>query len=188
MNQRTIDSLRRLAERPGTEHEGIVAREMLRKFEGKTSSLRDEDYETAYRRFARKEISIEEFIESMRNRHWPLDIPTHWVCACGTTCRVTEKCGSHEAHADIQEQIRKRFKRGDRVYYNYHCYKLNCPGIVAAHIKPKRENGNYHWSWLSVRFDHLKSARQCPIYSAKGWHLTHDPLPTEEAERMAHYA
>jgi hypothetical protein len=42
--RKTIESLRRLAERPGTKHEGEVARQMLERMEGSNSSLKVFDF------------------------------------------------------------------------------------------------------------------------------------------------
>lgn len=185
MKQSTIDALRRLAERPGTEHEGAVARAMLAKFEAKRDSARDDDYETAYVRFARKEISIDEFINAMRKKHTPSNIPTSWECDCGEVLSFGQKCPHWEKHLAIQLEIQARFTKGDRVFYNYWAYPANCPGKVVAYAKIAPERGNHPWAWISVRFDHLKNARKIPIYTTRGWHLSHEPVDSVEASRLA---
>lgn len=161
MNQRTIESLRRLAERPGTEHEGIVAREMLAKLEAK-----------APRSFA----------DSLRNHHLPSfeeilrkhGVPTMVRCPCGMERKIfSGPCTNYEKHAEIYLKILATFSRGDRVYYNYWAYPPNCPGVVAKHVPLGRENGTFPWCWISVRFDHFKNARRIPILNDKGeWCLT----------------
>ena len=173
MNQSTIDALRRLAERPGTEHEGAVAREMLRRAEAKlreagdTQAVGEEDLMDLYRRYMRREMSVDAFVEAPR-------IST-WKCPCGTKVRNGEKCANWQRHLEINIEIRNRFAKGDRVLYNYHAYPPDCPGRVSAHVKLKPENGTYPWAWISVKFDHLKGARQIPIIGENGeWCLKHD--------------
>jgi hypothetical protein len=95
------------------------------------------------------------------------------TCDCGATFQAFTKCQNSSGHSDIQDQIRAKFAIGDRVFYNCWAYLKNDPGRVAAYVKPKPENGSFPWAWLSIKFDRLKSARQCPVFSSLGWHLTH---------------
>jgi len=183
MNQNTIDSLRRLAERPGTEHEGIVAREMLKRLEAKRSEgFRDYELEylALFRRHMRGEITLHEFLRSSRSQ-----TAEPWTCPCGDTIYMNGKCLNQLRHLEVQTEIRSRFKRGDRAYYNYWAYPENCPCEVQAFVKLQRDNGTFPWAWISVKFDHLKNTRQIPILSAKGWHLSKEPLTEEECGRMA---
>lgn len=189
-NQSTIDALRRLAERPGTEHEGIVAREMLRRLETKltaTSGDFEAEWTAAYRAFARKEIGIDAFCAAMRKHteHVVASLPESWKCACGATVPRGEKCGDQYQHLSFQTSIRTRFHKGDRVFYNMHAYPENDPGIVAAYVKLKPENGTYPWAWISVRFDRLKGARQIPVVSDRGWHLSREPVSHEAHTRLS---
>lgn len=158
MNARTLDSIRRLAERPGTEAEGIVAREMLAKLEKKIPAS-------------------DRLIPSLRELLRRYDIPDIVKCPCGDIRPVGEgPCANVWRHLEIQTEIRARFKKGDVVFYNYWAYPVNCPGIVAAHVKLKKERGTYPWAWVSVKFGHLKSARQVPILDDSGkWCLTKEP-------------
>ena len=149
MSRRKLEALRALAERPGTEAEGIVARQILARLEAKQG--------------------IPGRVEAKRYDHL-------WECACGSILVVGEKCDNDLVHLDIQDEIRAKFKPGDRVYYNKWAYTANCAGVVAAYVRLKAPNGDHPWAWISVKFDYLKSARQIPIYSAKGWHLSHKPV------------
>lgn len=174
--ERTIEALRSLAARPGTEHEGIVAREMLRRLEA-TRTPEDKLFDQ-FRAFLR--TGLMEDLEAAVGKKFTL------TCACGFHVRLGEKClnlcGAHEL---IQQEIQNRFKRGDRVFYNRWAYPLNCPATVLRYVVPKPENGNYPWAWVTVKFDHLKSSRQIPVKSGKGWHLSHKRLSDEEAKRLA---
>lgn len=165
-----IEALRRLAERPGTEHEGRVALKMLRKMESCIPGFTEEEKEPlfAYQSYMRREMSVDEFVAALSRF-----CSQRWDCPCGDRVAAGEKCGNWMKHMSIQDRIRERFKKGDRVIYNYHAYPADCPGKVAAYVPIKRENGTYPWGWISVKFDHLKSARQVPIISAEGWHLKH---------------
>src|ERR1700722_1394558 len=137
MNQNTIDSLRRLAERPGTEHEGIVAREMLKRPEAKRSEgFRDYELEylALFRRHMRGEITLHEFLRSSRSQ-----TAEPWTCPCGDTIYMNGKCLNQLRHLEVQTEIRSRFKRGDRAYYNYWAYPENCPCEVQAFVKLQRD-------------------------------------------------
>lgn len=177
MNSRKLAALRALAERPGTEAEGAVAREMLKRMEAKgrassprsvwdsmdamlSGSMSKEDFQEVLRRFAQQ------------RRDEPL-ADFRWKCACGLVWQAGQKCKDTEAHAKIQEEIRTRFKRGDSVFYNKWAYSINCHARVTGYCNGP-ENGDYPWAWIGLKFDHLESYRQVPIYTAKGWHLSKD--------------
>lgn len=170
MNAATLDSIRRLAERPGTEHEGIVAREMLKRLEGKQTPL-----DRAKRSFAEQLTNhrLKDLDELLRE-HGISPIVT---CPCGTKRKIfTGPCTNHKRHSEIYLKIIETFSRGDKVYYNYWAYPPNCPGVVAAHVPIGRENGTFPWAWISVKFSHLKSARRIPILNDAGeWCLTKEP-------------
>ncbi len=61
-SDRRIEALRALAERPGTEHEGQLAREILSRL---TSDTFDD---TVFRSFLRRETSLEDLLRSMKPR------------------------------------------------------------------------------------------------------------------------
>lgn len=64
MTSRTIAALRRLAERPGTEHEGAVARAMLEKAEGQRGEWGEA--EAAFRAYMRGEkISMADLVNAL---------------------------------------------------------------------------------------------------------------------------
>lgn len=182
MNQRTLEALRNLAERPGTEAEGKLAREILARFDGGaiTDAPADEqDAWATFRDYLRRDASIDDLIDVLRRqgRTQTYKPPELWVsCECGGDSRPwNTKC----PHLDRQEAIRvdakKYFPKGTRVYYNKWAYPRNCAGVSTGHQS--------EWGWLRVKFDHLKSARDIPIYTAAGWHLTTDPVA--DSERLA---
>ncbi len=171
MNSRKLAALRALSERPGTEAEGAVARDMLRRLEEKEKShnrsiwdgLGDgpDDLIEAIRRYA-----------AQHKDRTPEDY--QWRCACGIIWPFGQKCKDAEAHAKIQHEIRLKFKRGDRVFYNYWAYPPNCAARVTGYCDGP-VNGSYPWAWIGLKFDHLKSGyRKVPIYTTKGWHLSKD--------------
>lgn len=188
--QKTLDALRALADRPGTEAEGRLARELLDKFlakEGKPASRSypagEESIWSAFEQQCRGDITVNDFIEELRrweNRRQEQPLPNAWVCSCGLLLPIGKKCDNLLRHAWIQTEIRTKFQKGDRVYYNRWAYPPNCPGTVAGYVKLKPSNGDHPWAWITVKFDHLKSNRQIPIVSAKGWHLSKVPLTIDE--------
>ncbi len=185
MNIRKLQALRNLAERPGTEAEGALARELLAKAEGRRRDAYPPDEADAWialEDYISGSIRTEEYLERL-DKHYSR--PTTWVCACGAEVFVRQKCLNGAGHAVIQETIRSRFKKGDRVFYNYWAYGLNSPATVVGYVKPTRENGSHPWAWIRLKFDHLKNSRQAPIWSEKGCHLSFEPLSPEAATRLA---
>lgn len=167
--QSRIEALRRLADRPGTPHEGAVARAMLRRMEQESNAgYRSDEMDVvgAYRAYMSRKMSVDEFVDALAKFS-----SQRWNCACGASVGSNQACPEWQKHLSIQTEIRHRFKKSDRVLYNYHAYPEDCPGRVAAYVPLKPENGSYPWAWISVKFDHLKAARQIPIVSADGWHL-----------------
>lgn len=153
ISPRKLEALRNLAERPGTEAEGRLAREILARLESSSS---------------------EESLGEILGR---FGLPTHWKCACGSNVGVGEKCNNQFMHSFIQQNIRDRFKKGDRVYYNRWAYEINDPAVVTGYVKPAKEIGDHPWAWIRLKFDLLKNSRAVPIYSNRGWNLSHEPLP-----------
>jgi len=60
-SERTIEALRQLAERPGTEAEGKVAREFLNRL-----TAHAPDAEASFRQYLRREVSLEELLRAMK--------------------------------------------------------------------------------------------------------------------------
>lgn len=60
VTERRLNALRRLAERPGTEAEGILAREILDRLKN------SEDGETAFRRYLHREISLSDLLRNLK--------------------------------------------------------------------------------------------------------------------------
>jgi len=151
---RRLAALRNLAERPGTEAEGRVAREMLARIEAKA-----EPAEQVYAQF-------EEFLRtgSLDDLGRAIGLKT---CDCGNRHPAFTHCPMMEAHQRIAVEIRQRFPRGQRVHYNRWAYPKNCPGRVT---------GYSGWHWVRVKFDHLKNSRAVPVYSGGLWHLSIAPL------------
>lgn len=84
-----------------------------------------------------------------------------------------QKCTNETLHAHIQLDIRVRFKKGDRVLYNYWAYEPDSPATVVGYCERGKPDGHsYPWAWIRLKFDHLKRPRTVPIHSKDGWHLT----------------
>lgn len=188
MKASTISALRQWAERPDAGPEGIVARELLARH-GSTPPTdarptwddRRLAMEAKAAEYERGEITQDELLEFMRwQNQQPL--PNTWQCACGRMNPIsrgvisTSQCSNNSEHERIRDEIRSRFKKGDRVYYNYHAYDPNCPGVVTGYVRPKPDN----WGWLCVKMDYLKNSRAIPIKTPNGWALTHEPILKEE--------
>jgi hypothetical protein len=158
MNRRRIEALRNLAERPGTPAEGALAREILERHEGKQSQRSQNDAFCDYLRSGERSDLDHACYTS--------------TCRCGNVYpRKNDResdCPMTDRHALILAEKLKRFPRGTRVYYNYWAYGENCLGTVTG---PSKD-----WAWLRIKFDNLKQARKCPIYSEFGWHLSIEPL------------
>lgn len=182
-NQSRLEALRNLAERPGTEAEGLVAREMLARLEAKLGTEGGDgvdDYLSALHSFTRGDITFQEYV----SRASPVSRQRLCKCPCGDTFYMHEKCLNAARHLAVWEEIREKFHKKDRIYYNRWAYPQNSTGIVAAHVPLKRENGDYPWAWISIRLDG-KAARQVPILSSRGWHLSHEPVADEEYQRLS---
>jgi len=186
MKARTIEALRALAERPGTEAEGIVAREILARYGelGISESSEPWDWEAEFvkQKAYWATLTGDALIEAIRrsvmdNRLRPM--PTVWRCACGAVVKVREKCYNYQEHSRIQEEIRRRFKKGDRVLYKHFEWEDAGPGVVTGYVREKPANGDHPWAWLRVKFDRCKNPNQIPVKGAKGWLLTHEPKPLE---------
>lgn len=189
MTARKLAALKNLAERPGTPAEGELARELLRKYEssnvGVDDDLTEDDYWKAFKRHMRGESSTEEFLDALR-RYAQRPVPENWTCACGTISPLNQKCQNSGLHIKIQFDIRNKFKKGDCVYYNYWAYPINQPATVTGYVPSAI---GMQWNWIAVKLVGRRGKsnlyRQIPIYSAKGWHLSHAPLSEDEAERLA---
>lgn len=164
MSQRRLEALRQLAERPGTDAEGILAREKLRRLEAKGVPLEQHTFYYQWRR---------------------VDIPTHWYCKCGDRLKVGMKCTNTIRHEFIRQQVKEKFPKGATVYYNYWAYYANQRGVVVGYPTPKSAHYETElWCWIRIKFDNLKQSRVVPIHSVKGWHLSTEPLGGERADYM----
>jgi hypothetical protein len=157
---RRLEALQRLAERPGTTHEGEVARQKLAALKAKG-------------------VQIETHTRVLY-QGVPYDLPNFWDCPCGNRIRVREKCGDRQKHESIRAEMMRKFPKGTRVYYNRWCYGFNETGIVMGYPKPDSEN----WHWIRIRFDRMKQSRNVPAYSEKGCHLSTEPVSREEHDRL----
>lgn len=173
-NQATLEALRRLAERPGTEHEGNVAREMLRKLEAK---LADEpEDESPLIRYLRTN-DMDGFLSAIRRTggRWKVR------CSCGAEHNNDETCRDVIRHEAIRMDIRVKFPLDSIVYYNYHAYEMNAYAMVAGYPIPKLGN----WGWIRLKLAGLQSVRAVPIYSPLGYHISLKPVSREEHEKLA---
>ncbi len=114
-NARTLEALRRLAERPGTEAEGILARETLRRLSVDPNRPIPRSLEDLLRAadtpMTSEEIDAIRIMEEQR------------LEAVARAAR--------EAEIRIYERMVRGLKKGDRVYFNRVRYPKNDPGIVS---------------------------------------------------------
>lgn len=172
MNARKLQALRALAERPGTEAEGRLAREILERYE-RGGDIQEEDQPllNVILDLLRHGASKDECFDAIAKNHQlsqSKPFPTTWRCACGSTFKTGGKCSDIAAHDRIAVASMRRFPKGTRVYYNQWAYDRNCPGVSTGYVPD--------WNWIRVKFDHLKTARNIPTYSAEGWHLSTEPI------------
>lgn len=158
MTRRTLEALRNLAERPGTEAEGKLAKEILARLEGKKTP--EAEYFDKFRAFLRTG-SLDDLAAATGPK----------TCACGNQHPVFTQCPKEDRHLEIRMQAFFRFPRGKRVFYNCWAYPANCPGTVTGISQ--------EWNWLRIKFDHLATSRAVPIYDSQGWHLSISPIDTE---------
>lgn len=159
--ERKIAALRRLAERPGTEAEGIAARAALERLGA--SDLSTADPWELFREFLRTG-NMDTLWEATKDHH---------ICACGAAyARGTPYCSNLTKHWDIQAEIKRRFPLRTRVYYNKWAYAANNPATVVGYSeKPS------NWNCIRVQFDNLKTTRSIPIFEYDNWHLSTEPIP-----------
>jgi len=152
-----IEALRRLAERPGTEAEGRLARERADALETKLRATSKPD----------QPLTALDVLNDYLNK---LDRDYGSIsCPCGVKRRHrVEVCPNQSGHKEIADLIARTFPPGTRVYYNRWAYTLNCPAVVLDRPAPE------FWLWL--KFDHLRTNRKVPIVSEKGFHLSTVPL------------
>lgn len=173
MNQRRREALEQMAARGGTEAERQIARDRLSKYKA-------DPHVTAFR-YVGNDIdeALGKFAQFMRTGAMGdlRDAVGHKTCACGTHHPAFTACPNTALHERIDREMRSRFQRGTRVYYNRWAYPANCVGTVVGYSKL--------WGWIRIKFDHLMNPMRVPIYSADGWHLSTEPLPnSSERSRL----
>lgn len=168
MNARRLQALRNLAERPGTEAEGKLAAELLKRHEAKHPEPHGIDIMAEYARNG----DVEAFPRRMRTEY-----PATFPCDCGMYYPLGGKCRNLDKHEAIRIEIRNRFRKGDRVYYNRWAYEKNSPGTVVGYVSLRNRSYGNLWGWINVKFDRLKNPRLVPIWSKDGCSLTHEPIP-----------
>ncbi len=185
MKQRTLDALRALADRPGTEAEGVVAREILARQTGSSASQDDIDdianlESIIWKKFrdSSADRATDDFIEMLRE--YFKKRPSFTTCECGTQLSLGGLCQNFLRHDAIRMEIRARFKPDDEVFYNRWAYAVNSPGRVVGYPRPARDN----WNWLRIQFDHVSQPRAVPVYCAKGWNLSVEPLDEIMAQNL----
>lgn len=187
MTTRKLDALRALAERPGTEAEGKVAREMLERLQKRhplppVLDFLDTRKPLSGARHAGR-TDLADLIREMMS--WKREAASLvWTCACGSRQNHGRPCSNSLGHLHIQNEIRTKFKPGDVVYYNRWAYDENAVGVVTGYVKLQAAEQWQTWAWIRVHLNGLASPRPIPIYSNKGWHLSQQPLSSEEAERL----
>src|SRR5581483_12357143 len=69
------------------------------------------------------------------------------LCRCGNSY-FGKQCTAEARHEHIKAEIERRFKRGDRVYYNMWAYAANSTARVTGFPKDPRL-----WGWINVKLD-----------------------------------
>lgn len=169
MNNRKLQALRNLAERPGTESEGKLAREILDRLERK---LPEDDSE------ATRWFWFEKYLRTrdMSDLEKACSFPNY--CDCGASYR-TPKCENLTLHSKIRSQTVELFPKGTRIYYNRWAYEPNSPGIVMGYPR----DAERLWNWMRIKFYSLKSARNVPVYSRSGYHVSIEPVNRPELQK-----
>lgn len=165
VTRRKLNALRALAERPGTPAEGEVARRMLAKMEAVPCEANP----------------LGKFAQFMRSGSMD-DLASavgRSKCACGATYAAFSKCSDYVAHERIRAEIRQKFPKDTRVFYNMWAYERNAAARVTGYPRDPKL-----WNWVSVKFDHLKSYRSIPVLDSDGWHLSTEPLTKEQARPL----
>lgn len=162
-----IEALRRLAERPGTEHEGLVARKMLKRLKAKTATKPEPDSVPAKYRMA-------EF--------WNGGNPVVIQCHCGEMFTSRTPCEQSSRHERIRAEILSRFAVGDRVFFNRYGYLLN----AAANIIKVFDKAADKWNSVQLKFEGSGKTKAITVlaYSIYGWHLSKSPLNFTEAGNL----
>lgn len=161
---KTIEALRRLAERPGYQTEGALAAQRL----GELRKTKPELFSAAS-----SPLISTVFLDI---HYW-----RQFQCACGEWYDAFGKCEGHVKHEHIRMTTAVKFKKGMSVFYNCWAYMPNSPAIVVGMPRPALDN----WCWIKLQFDHLKSRRNVPIYSNRGCHLSLEPLSKDECRRLS---
>lgn len=153
-SERTIEALRALAERPGTEHEGIVARQMLERL----SRVTTEDDFTPFRRWLRREITLDELVQAMN--------PTRLT---PEEQLVVDEADKIKHRASIRQQIHDRFRPGDRIALGKR------RGVVAGY--------DYGWNSICLKLNGNMWPRAYVVYDESGWLIRSD---TQTREPLSH--
>jgi hypothetical protein len=153
---RRLEALRNLAERPGTEAEGRVARAMYEKAKGKRVGHPTKVYWD--------EVDI---------------LPERLMCDCGSRYWMFRGCTELAKHKLVREFGEVFFPPGTRIYYNCWAYAQNSPGVVVP-------SKTCDWNWMRIKFDHLKQPRKVPVFRKGKWLISTEPLSKETADELYH--
>ncbi len=163
---RKIQALQNLAERPGTEAEGRVAREMLEKLTGKayspsppsTTAQRPQYYSNDY--FAKRARDAAESARKARQSPPRKPEPSY----------VGDRL-------KLAIEVRERFPIGTKVFYNAPGYPPNASGIVMGFQRAGH--------CVTVAFDFDGETAQIPACSSRGWHLTKQKMDRKLSGSMS---
>lgn len=166
MTHRKRQALRNLAERPGTEAEGEVARAMLAKLDKAPTT--EEEYIDRFRDFL-KTGSMDDLADAVGPR----------TCDCGTKYQTFSTCTNHALHERMRAQAPVLFPKGTRIYYNCWAYPANDPGTVVGYCKKPDM-----WGWIRVKFDRLKNPLAVPIWHDGALRISTEPRDRETRVRL----
>lgn len=166
MNRR-IAALQALAERPGTEAEGRVAKEKLAAALAREEKRPARGPWVAFQSYLRTK-NIEDLEEAVRSAECSI---------CGKFYPRGLACRDAFEHLHDHARLCEQFPRGTRVYYNFWAYPPNCPATVSGYTATI--------GWIRLKFDHLKTVRTVPIYASGELRLFTAPINEAAAERMS---
>lgn len=101
-SDRRMEALRALAERPGTEHEGALAREILARMEGEIGVSQEE----TFRRFRLKEASLDDLLRSLKTQTLTQEEQM-----------MSDYTERQRKNTEMYAEAKRKFPRGSRVRY-----------------------------------------------------------------------
>lgn len=164
VSSRKLQALQNLAERPGTEAEGRVARAMLEKLTGRPYSQRERAQSDPFERF-------DKLWEDLKQK-------------CSTPPPRPRKAPAAKKKAKLPlwytdplkraQKVRERFPIGSVIYYNARGWPINTGGEVLG----------YERAGFRVRVEFFSGVQLVHACSDLGWHLSLNPVSPKQAAKL----